>query len=1089
MINFYEIWETLKTFNKPTLSLKDIKVIFDSFTTTSVDKSICDFLNLSIKRKQCEIFDVNNESITQIKSQQNLSNLRQKDLRIVISDFRLVDTNQNNQFFMRLFNKEDQATKTFQNPQKDDFLSKLKIPKDNLAIGLEDFNNKTQNDDDECKILTMSEDESITEPTEENLEDDDSNVSNFEGTVDGENPVMAITKNPKKKFDEMSQVLIEIYSIILQSGLQGCEYKKILHLLDLPKQKRIKFEAYLQSHYCRKLLQMKQISIQTKSINTKINLKVATASIYLESNRNPKNSLQVKRELAHVGQETTIGEQIDEQESSGNNYGNDNINNPWKIQSEESNYFFDLNYVDNLKMNLQTIETLQIGGVTTLKLNDQLVAKHRKKTNLRILDGLQGEKSKRLKVQPTRNGKSYFVRYWLENKECQAKVSKQVIGNSARKLCKVEETIDNADYGIMATEKKEEQSYALVERPGNVILKDELIFRLFEKVYQLFLENEDLVTIMLDIFGVKDNFMLYRNIRNSYKDFSEAYENSLKTRLHEICEEKIKQVSDRVFGMIVNQKEIFVVFQNTNQIIKQDGLSIMGVGGNRKVNTQARLDRLIYIWNLVTDKAYISTIDLSNNVNNVLEKETSFKIDRRTMQNLIKDLQDLGLVKVSQYKIKISSEIGNSDKELIRSIVIDSFREIPQEIIQTDPSLINPTLKRDLPLPESLKFLAGDDLSGQDNQAHQFQEFFPNQENKMRTRGDKNQVFAKRPIANTSETIEDQHQINFSSKLFFITKPKGLSNINNLSTNTTNDNLQFSSMDNSQLLQKQDLSIDNNNKPDSLFTLTNTNLNANYTDTNLSGSFSVPRNFVLEYPLKAQQDMKKQTALKKLMLGVESGLLSWGMAVLKYSKENDLISSSILLKEIGPVHKITISRLVDESSMGFTLDNFNFGDMETFSPDDGDFLDGLESYENQKILRLTEKSNEPNFEVGLKNSWCIDPKQLTRPDLAYKNISIRNFGKKDKEPQEQDSKLSQAENTNYENKKNLKLKMYTRVSERLLRGVRLKPGITAREALGRISEKIDLNKIVSMNILTGNFNVMGSGAFNGCLENAPLILV
>lgn len=67
--------------------------------------------------------------------------------------------------------------------------------------------------------------------------------------------------------------------------------------------------------------------------------------------------------------------------------------------------------------------------------------------------------------------------------------------------------------------------------------------------------------------------------------------------------------------------------------------------------------------------------------------------------------------------------------------------------------------------------------------------------------------------------------------------------------------------------------------------------------------------------------------------------------------------------------------------------------------------------------------------------------------------------------------------------------MYTRVSERLLRGVRLKPGITAREALGRVSEKIDLNKIVSMNILTGNFNVMGSGAFNGCLENAPLILV
>ena len=61
----------------------------------------------------------------------------------------------------------------------------------------------------------------------------------------------------KKKVDDMNQILIKIYSIVLQFGLKGVEYRQILDRLGLSKQNRQKFDAYLLSHYCRKLLQMK----------------------------------------------------------------------------------------------------------------------------------------------------------------------------------------------------------------------------------------------------------------------------------------------------------------------------------------------------------------------------------------------------------------------------------------------------------------------------------------------------------------------------------------------------------------------------------------------------------------------------------------------------------------------------------------------------------------------------------------------------------------------------------------------------------------------------------------------------------------
>lgn len=148
--------------------------------------------------------------------------------------------------------------------------------------------------------------------------------------------------------------------------------------------------------------------------------------------------------------------------------------------------------------------------------------------------------------------------------------------------------------------------------------------------------------------------------------------------------------------MLVNHKEYFMELPNNYSV------SNMGLfQPNRKVNTQLRLDRLIYIWNLVTEKRFRSTIDLINDINNNLEKEKPYKMDRKTMNRLIQDLEDLQFVKIFQFRVKIYYDHVYSDRDQIKTIVVDGYQDVTEEEIESDPSLVNPTNKRDKPLPDT----------------------------------------------------------------------------------------------------------------------------------------------------------------------------------------------------------------------------------------------------------------------------------------------------------------------------------------------------------------------------------------------------
>lgn len=73
-------------------------------------------------------------------------------------------------------------------------------------------------------------------------------------------------------------------------------------------------------------------------------------------------------------------------------------------------------------------------------------------------------------------------------------------------------------------------------------------------------------------------------------------------------------------------------------------------------------------------------------------------------------------------------------------------------------------------------------------------------------------------------------------------------------------------------------------------------------------------------------------------------------------------------------------------------------------------------------------------------------------------------------------------------KKNKELEgIYSRVSQRLMRGVKLYPGNNSKGIIGRVSSRANINKVVSTNILNGNIkarnNNLGQDSFNiDCLN-------
>lgn len=131
-----------------------------------------------------------------------------------------------------------------------------------------------------------------------------------------------------------------------------------------------------------------------------------------------------------------------------------------------------------------------------------------------------------------------------------------------------------------------------------------------------------------------------------------------------------------------------------------------GARQKKSINTQSRINRLVFLWRKIVEEKSLSTIDLANLLKNELEKKFPYKVDRKTILKLLKDLERLGLIKI--HKFKVSVELQNSVKrgsELTRVIASNAFLELEEKDVKNDPSLVNPFFNRSKQLPHTLSFL------------------------------------------------------------------------------------------------------------------------------------------------------------------------------------------------------------------------------------------------------------------------------------------------------------------------------------------------------------------------------------------------
>lgn len=79
----------------------------------------------------------------------------------------------------------------------------------------------------------------------------------------------------KEQTDKSNDFIRRIYEIILSAGAKGIEYRKIIEALSLRGEEKQKFESYMLSHYCRKLVNYGMIIVSSKLVNKSFNVRTA----------------------------------------------------------------------------------------------------------------------------------------------------------------------------------------------------------------------------------------------------------------------------------------------------------------------------------------------------------------------------------------------------------------------------------------------------------------------------------------------------------------------------------------------------------------------------------------------------------------------------------------------------------------------------------------------------------------------------------------------------------------------------------------------------------------------------------------------
>lgn len=505
--------------------------------------------------------------------------------------------------------------------------------------------------------------------------------------------------------------------------------------MGLNKEAMLKFEEYLLSHYCRKLANIGTIEIQSRSVSKKSNVRIAFDSVYSRERRKPENNeaLGKRSKLEPLEDPSKEADKLsqDDKELSGPVEG--------VVSSlATSHYYMKLTYLENLRMNLMSYQAHQSGGLTTTELNNLLITNHRKKTITRSLENLQ---KGGLKSVPSRLGKNYYHKYLQEVAEIKNEIETRS-KTRERRLSTVSHQI-----GLPGPLVPDSEHLLRISAPetSNLLLEAQLAaapaklpidpepdqngdLMNLEDVSDspLELTRTDLDSTELQMFIV----LLFKALQenNNTEQGKRMLSSFLLSDLIVEYQEQFKDITslsdyeslNNVLAHLESNSASFRSRKYVDLSHLHRLLSILIDIEHRKTNpserkkkilTQSRIDRLLFIWKKVKECRKISLIDLSNMITKELESNQSFKVDKKTIVNLVSTLEKLGTVVLTKFLIKIESEkIFDLVTVFNRGIVSDAFVALTDEDIAADPAIQNPTFKRNSPLPVSLGFLGAKEV-------------------------------------------------------------------------------------------------------------------------------------------------------------------------------------------------------------------------------------------------------------------------------------------------------------------------------------------------------------------------------------------
>ena len=512
------------------------------------------------------------------------------------------------------------------------------------------------------------------------INDDDHIVAskNLQGLYLKQNLLNFYFKNDEnnKSNGNENEIIFLIYQEICKAGSNGISYNKLGDKFNQKKKKGIhkeKLENYMISSYCCKLAKHNFIKIQFENGS-----KIAVLKGY---NRIEYDKIRKVKKSSNI---ITINDEEDETEPFPKKKRKYEVTQQNILEKLEKETFGlrEFTQRSNILLNLQSYDGQINEGITIKDLSRNIRMKHDKKPLDRILKNLN--KIYDIEMIAFRSGKSFSHKYIIRNPKISEMKVKQNNNQSIIHKLKHEENESNFISELQMIKREE------IEKSENVILRIPIL----KEVYQDILE----VT--------KSHTYLMEKINNQIDYYSQW---------EQMSEEEYMKNSEYLFQLLIENVD-FVIPPNPkdspmhshhikdSNIIKDSTKNHF----SKRALTRLKFNRYIFVLNKIKEKKTISHIDLKNMIINEIECDSGWKIDRKTLRNILEILERYGLIKIVDFKwsfipIKESDDIEIKEKFYMKTIILEKNVDPNDPSIDQNPAITNPTLRGDLNFPETLK--------------------------------------------------------------------------------------------------------------------------------------------------------------------------------------------------------------------------------------------------------------------------------------------------------------------------------------------------------------------------------------------------